>query len=126
MTTRVVDQRERRRARVWLPIRVRWEGGEGVAVTYDASDKGVLLLMAEPLAVGTRVSVTFEVPGEPGKTALKERTGAGRVVRAGPNEEDPHGLWPHRVAVALDEAVEAFAEEIGPLSREHPLADTKR
>lgn len=126
MTTRVVDQRERRRTRVWLPIRVHWEGGEGVAVTYDASDKGVLLLMTEPLEVGTRVTVTFEVPGEPGKPARKERTGEGRVVRSGPNEEDPHGLWPHRVAVALDEAVEAFAEEIGPLSREHPLADVKR
>ncbi|MFT3766045.1 MAG: hypothetical protein QM820_11090 [Minicystis sp.] len=134
MTTRVVEQRGRQRARVWLPLRVRWDGGESVAVTHDASDKGVLMLIAQPLAIGTRVSVTFEVPVDVAgdgsrpatKAAQKERTGHGRVVRSGPNEEDPHGLWPHRVAVALDEAVEAFADDLGPLSREHPLAAAKR
>jgi hypothetical protein len=111
------EQRERERARVWLPLRVLWDRGDTLAVTYDASDKGVLMLTAKLLAVGERVSVTFEVPGE----VACERTGTGRVVRAEPNGDDPHGLWPYRVAVALDEAMEAFAAELNRLSRAHPL-----
>lgn len=111
------EQRERERARVWLPLRVLWDGGDTLAVTYDASDKGVLMLTAKPVRVGERVTVTFEVPGE----AASQRTGIGRVVRAEANGDDPHGLWPHRVAVALDEAMEAFAAELSRLSRAHPL-----
>lgn len=115
--TRDTEHRERERARVWLPLRLRWDGGEAVAVTYDASVKGVLMLTAQPLAVGTRVAVTFTVPDN----SRQERTGTGRVVRSGPNADDPDGLWPHRVAVALDEAMEAFGAELQRLSRSHPL-----
>jgi len=111
------EQRDRERARVWLPLRVLWDGGDTLAVTYDASDKGVLMLTAKPLAVGERVSVTFEVPGE----VASQRTGTGHVVRAEANVDDPHGLWPHRVAVSLDEAMEAFGAELTRLSRAHPL-----
>ncbi len=101
---------------MWLPLRLRWEGGETLAVTYDVSDKGVLALAATAVAVGALLTVTFDVPGDP----PHERTGAGRVVRAGPNEDDPHGLWPFRVAVALDAPLEAFAVELQSLARTHP------
>jgi hypothetical protein len=108
-------------------VRVRWEGGETFAVTYDASDRGVLMLTADPVPVGAVVAVTFDVPGEPGAgPASTPRAAAGRVVRGGLNEDDPHGLWPHRVAVALDEALEAFSAELGRLAREHPLAEPRR
>jgi hypothetical protein len=43
------------------------------------------------------------------------------VVRAGPNEQDPNGLWPHRLAVAFDQAVEGLGNEIEALARVHPL-----
>lgn len=113
----IVDQRQRERARVWLPIRLRSESGEALAVTYDASDKGVLMLTATPLPVGARVTLTFEVPGE----HPKEWTAAGQVVRVAPNDDDPEGLWRHRIAVALDEPVEAFRAELEALARAHPL-----
>ncbi len=119
----MVEQRQRERARVWLPIRVQWGGtpttaaGESLAVTYDASDKGVLMLAARAIPVGTRVSLTFDLPEDPPRA----RTGEGRVVRAGPNEDDPHGLWPFRIAVALDAPLEAFALELEALARSYPV-----
>jgi len=128
MATPVMEQRERERSRVWLPVRLRWSGGEGFAVTYDASDKGVLMLTTQPIAVGTRVTVTFEVPVEPASgpaSGPRERTGNGRVVRSGSNDDDPQGLWPCRVAVALDEVVAALSDELGRLSKEHPLVDAR-
>jgi hypothetical protein len=139
MTERV-EQRERERSRVWLPVRVRWDGGDAIAVTYDASDKGVLMLTTLAIPVGERVRLTFELPSaslddlpahpESGPQrpsgAPRERTGLGRVVRAAPNADDPHGLWPHRVAVALDEAMDAFATELSELAASHPLVDGHR
>jgi hypothetical protein len=122
MATRFTEQRAQDRARVWVPLQLRWDGGEEVAVTYDASVKGVLMLTRLPLAIGTRLTVTFDVPGDP----PQQRTGTGRVVRSGPNDDDPHGLWPHRVAVALDAAMEAFGAELTRLAQEHPLVDSKR
>lgn len=121
MTERV-EQRGRERSRVWLPVRVRWDGGSAVAVTYDASDKGVLMLTTLAIPVGERVRVTFELPGG----AQPERTATGHVVRSSPNADDPHGLWPHRVAVALDEAMDAFSVELTRLAASHPLVDSGR
>ncbi len=127
-----VEHRERERSRVWLPIRIRTEAGEAVAVTYDASDKGVLLLAAVALEVGAELTLTFEVPGHAGGHPQApgdrphERTARGRVVRAGPNHEDPHGHWPYRIAVALDEVVEALGPEIAALARAHPLRAAER
>lgn len=115
-----VEQRERERSRVWLPMRVRWDGGDALAVSYDASDKGVMMLTTRAIGVGQRVRVTFEVPGS------EALTGTGLVVRVGPNDDDPDGLWPHRVAVALDEAMEAFERELLRLAEAHPLADKER
>lgn len=127
MGIRGTEQRAQERSRVWLPLRLRWDGGETVAVTYDASVKGVLVLTALPLAVGTRVEVTFEVPAPgPASDATAARSGTGRVVRSEPNADDPNGLWPHRVAVALDAAMEAFGAELERLASEHPLVDSKR
>lgn len=117
----VVEQRQRERSRVWLPIRLRSESGDALAVTYDASDQGVLMLTATALAVGARVTLTFEVPGDP----PRERTATGQVVRAAPNNDDPEGLWRHRIAVALDEPVEAFRVELEALARAHPLQPAK-
>lgn len=120
MTGRV-EQRRQERARVWVPLRVSWDGGEAMAVTHDASDRGALVLMRRALPVDTRVTVTFEVPGDPPHPL----TATGRVVRCGPNVDDPDGLWRHRVAVALDEAMDAFGAELSRLSRSHPLVDPR-
>lgn len=117
-----MEQRARQRSRVWLPIRLQSDAFEAIAVTYDASDRGVMVLAPAALAVGAAVTLTFMVPSNP----PRERTATGHVVRAGSNEDDPHGLWPHRIAVALDEPVEALGPELLALAQEHPLhADRK-
>jgi PilZ domain len=113
-----VNQRKRTRYRIWLPLKVRWGDRETAAVTYDASENGVMMLAPVSIAVGTKVTVTFEVPGE----APKQRTGEGKVVRSGPNEDDPHGLWGHRLAVALDEAMDAFQKDLDEVAKLLPLA----
>jgi hypothetical protein len=111
-----LERREQKRYRIWLPVKLRTERGEGLAVTYDISDKGVLMLAAEGVPVGARVTATFDVPGEPPIV----RTVTGAVVRAELNKDDPHGLWPHRIAVVFEEPMEAFRSEIEAFARSSP------
>ena len=80
------------------------------------SDAGMLMLAAEALGVGARVTATLELPSEPPVT----RTAEGTVVRAGRNEDDPHGLWPHRIAVAFAGPMDAFQAEIEAIARDNP------
>jgi len=48
-----------------LPVKVHIEaGGEVDAFTEDISATGVLFIMQEALAVNTRISWTFKLPGE--------------------------------------------------------------
>jgi hypothetical protein len=110
------ERRERERPRVWLPVRVIVDDRELYAVTYDASDRGMLLLTAAPLDVGARVSLRVELPGDP----PKEHTAAGRVLRTGKNDRDPEGLWPHRAAIALDAPIPGLQEELERLARVYP------
>jgi hypothetical protein len=93
---------ERRSPRfmVWLPVRVD-ELAEGMAVSHDASDRGMLLVTASRLDVGAPVTIVVAVPPEGGE----EREVHGRVVRVEDNAEDPDGMWPHRLAVEFDERV---------------------
>jgi Tfp pilus assembly protein PilZ len=93
---------------------------EILGVTYDLSEKGVLVLTPMTLAVGAAVSLAFDVPNE--ARALSAR---GKVVHASPNTVDPGGLWRHRVGVELDEVHGEFRDVIetliqtGPLSSRH-------
>jgi hypothetical protein len=93
---------ERRTSRfvVWLPVRVE-ELAEGMAVTHNASDRGVLLVSASTLALGAAVTIRFQIPNE----AAEQRTVHGRVVRVEPNRDDPDGVWRHQLAVEFDETV---------------------
>lgn len=97
-----MDRRKHDRFRVWLPVRLAAADGEQLGVSYDVSVSGVRVSCASPLEVGVEVGVTLELPsGAP-------RTVKGRVLRIGPNEDDPEGLWPHRVVVELDEAIDGL------------------
>src|SRR5512134_3460842 len=92
MTRRTNDRYE-----VWLPVKVD-ALREGIAVTHDASGRGVLMLTASTLDPGASVEIALKMPGEP-----EPRRVTGRVVRVEENPADPHGLWPHRMAIEFDE-----------------------
>ena len=104
---------ERRNPRytVWLPIRVE-ELPEGMAVTHNASGRGLLVVTASALDVGSPVSVTIQLP--PGGET--EKSVHGRVVRVEPNDEDPDGMWPHRLAVEFDHPVPELEEVLKNLA----------
>lgn len=87
------------RYQVWIPVKVD-ALREGLAITHDASSRGVLMLTASTLNEGAAVEIALKFPNEP-----VPRRVTGRVVRVEANEADPHGLWPHRMAVEFDEPV---------------------
>ncbi len=95
---------------VWLPVRVE-ELSEGMAVTHDASDRGVMLVTASTLDVGSPVTITFQIPPD----LHTEKTIQGRVVRVEPNREDPDGLWRHRLAVEFEHPVPELEAILGQL-----------
>ena len=112
-----VEQRGSDRTRLWLPIRLRAESGDSLAVTYDVSDGGVLLLAASKLEVGTKVVLTFDLPEEP----PRRLTATGHVVHASLNQADPDGIWPHKLGVALDEYPPDFLPAMAGVRRSSTL-----
>lgn len=113
---------ERRAPRytVWLPVRIE-ELDEGLAVSHNASGRGMLLVTATTLAVGSQVSIVVQLPPE--GTAEKKVTG--HVVRVEQNRDDPEGIWPHRVAVEFDEPVAELETALAGLA-EAGIANLQR
>lgn len=98
---RTVERRTATRHDLWIPVTV--DGlREGIAVTHNASENGLLIVAASQATIGERVTVTLRnVPGlEPNPLSL-----SGRVVRSGRNHDDPDGLWPFAMAVELDSSL---------------------
>jgi len=107
-----MDRRTRERARLWLPVEVA-ELDAGVAVSHDASETGLLLVASSELAVGARLHIAFRVPPEAGARVEVEV----EVVRVSANDEDPHGLWPFKIAVHFVQPVtllERYLREVSP------------
>jgi hypothetical protein len=92
-----MTRRTNERYQVWVPVKVD-ALREGIAVTHDASSRGVLMLTASTLDAGSTVEIGLKLPGEP-----EPRRVSGRVIRIEENPEDPHGLWPHRMAIEFDQ-----------------------
>lgn len=76
-----------------------------LGVSHDASLAGMRVATDGAPEIGARLVVTFRVPPESGE----ERTIEGRVVRIEDNVDDPHGLWPKRVAVEFDRPMPELA-----------------
>jgi hypothetical protein len=95
-----MSRREAERYQVWIPVKVDTLR-EGLAITRDASSGGVLMLTASTLEPGSSVEISLKMPDDP----VPKRV-TGRVVRVEDNTDDPHGLWPHMMAVEFDEEVQ--------------------
>lgn len=91
-----MERRTEHRYEVWLPVKVD-SLKEGIAVTHNVSQGGVLMVAASTLDPGSAVTITLRTPDSQEVHQL-----AGRVVRVEPNADDPHGLWPHRLAVEFE------------------------
>jgi hypothetical protein len=89
-------QRRTPRFAFWLPMAVD-ELPAKLAVCRNASKNGILMVSRSHLAPGTRVTLRLELP-----TSGDKRTLHGHVTRAERNDDDPEGLWPHRIAVEFD------------------------
>jgi hypothetical protein len=104
----VIDRRGPFRQRGWFAARVANDGEESTTVTQDVSEGGVLLVSRKPMSVGDTVKLSLHVdPANEPPWMLR-----GRVVRAQPNNADPGGLWPHKVAIAFDAPVPALVESV--------------
>ena len=97
-----MERREHARTRIWIPIEVTAPGVPPFyGVSRDLSRSGVLLSSAQGLGADTPISVKLTIPAD----KPLDRTVTGRVVRSGPNEDDPDGLWPIRIAIVFDEPI---------------------
>jgi hypothetical protein len=91
-----MERRGHQRRPFWLPLEV--DGLEvEVAVSHDASPRGLLLVCRTDVPVDARLKVRLRVP--PGESTGRELELDARVVRTSRNDEDPYGLWPYKVAV---------------------------
>lgn len=103
-----MDRRDNPRFELWLPVTI--DGvRECVAVTHNASENGLYIVTATAAEVGASVSVSFEHPNS-GQLFRAQ----GTVVRAGRNDEDPHGLWPYAIAVRFDSPLPDLAAAKAP------------
>jgi hypothetical protein len=103
-----VERRERQRFEVWFPVQLDAEQLKArVAVSRDVSSRGCLLSTASSIDPGSRVSVTFHVPGEAAARKID-----GHVVRVEKNLDDPGGMWPVRVAIEFDRAVPELEQQL--------------
>lgn len=106
-----MERRTNHRYEIWVPVKV--DGlREGIAVTHDASNTGVLMVTASTLKPGEPVTITL-------KSHDKQQTRqlTGRVVRVEVNSEDPRGFWPHRMAIEFEEPVPDLERMLSELTK---------
>ncbi|MBX3131205.1 MAG: PilZ domain-containing protein [Polyangiaceae bacterium] len=102
-----MSRRTNDRYEVWLPVKVD-ALKEGIAITHDASATGALMLTASTIDEGAEIEVAIKLP----ESDVPKRV-TGRVVRVEPNTDDPHGLWPHRMAITFDEPLPELEWVVG-------------
>lgn len=96
------ERRGARRYALWIPIQL--TSGPDVqmlAVSRNISGSGALMIAGASVDVRQKVELTLQLPG-----SSEERHLSAEIVRLEPNEEDPDGLWRHRIAVRFDEPVD--------------------
>jgi hypothetical protein len=94
------NRRGHERHTAWFPVRLDAEElGDCMGVTKNVSRQGVLLCSAEKFVVGAPVTVELHLDPD----VQAPRRVQGTIVRLTPNEEDPNGLWPYKMAVEFDD-----------------------
>jgi hypothetical protein len=93
-------ERRAQRYTVWLPVRIE-EHEDGMAVSHNASGRGMLIVTASQLEVGSSVTIVVQIPPEGSAEARVH----GKVVRVEANDDDPDGMWPNRIAIEFDGSV---------------------
>jgi hypothetical protein len=78
------------------------QGRSTIAITRDISSTGLLMLTRVDVVVGEVIKLTVALGGA-------QRTLSGKVVRQEPLAE-PHELWRHKVALAVDAADPVLAQ----------------
>lgn len=103
------ERRDNERRVVWVPLEVDSEASDkALAVSKNISEGGALMVTGQAPEVGSQVTLRFGAGDD-------VRELVGKVVRIEPNDADPRGLWPYRLAIELDESipdVEQFAREL--------------
>ncbi len=102
-----MERRSEARVELWFPVSLGGIDPGGAGVTRDVSSRGCLLSTTIPVAPGSHIIVSFQLPGESEVRRLE-----GRVVRLEANSEDPYGLWPQRIAVEFDHAVPELEQQL--------------
>jgi hypothetical protein len=102
---------------VWFPVHLdAGELGEGVAVSKNASTKGILVAAATDFSVGAPVRISFRVlPVDQTPRRIE-----GTIVRIVENTEDPRGPWPYKMAVEFDEPVEDLEQILRSAAGDEP------
>ena len=84
-----MQQPRAKRYQVWFPMSFDSpERKDGMAVSRNLSNSGVLMATASELSVGAVVTVTFNLTLKD----TSERTVQGRIVRVQTNAADPDGI----------------------------------
>lgn len=107
---RVTDERRGgERHLAWFPIRVEGDDfDEGMAIAKNISRGGLLLASPQKLVIGAPVRLALHLDPESGKAREVE----GTIVRMETNEEDPDGMFPHRMGVEFDDPDPELLAEI--------------
>jgi hypothetical protein len=105
-----LDKRAHDRHELWFPVRIdAGDGDERLGVGRNVSEKGLLVLAASSVDAGTRIVVHVRIPPD----AAGEREMRGVVVRSSRNDEDPDGIWRHRLGIELDAPIAELDSLIG-------------
>lgn len=85
-----------------------------MAIGHDASARGLLMVSANSMETGARLSLTLKLPPD----LTRQISVNARVVRVEPNDEDPEGIWPHRIALEFEGADEEIDRALRELEEQ--------